>query len=129
MAFEPFIEGGLIDINPSSNLDHRGVKSIAFSMEDPPPDLAFCYEWRLVCQLFYCPKVSVVNQSFAPLPKKRKREKERSDRANSSEPGSRAQILPNLLKMGPWPSYSAPEKIFPAMLSTTLRVWSSDRWE
>jgi hypothetical protein len=29
VAFEPFVEGGFIDVNPSSNLDHRGVKSIA----------------------------------------------------------------------------------------------------
>lgn len=51
-------------------------------MENPPPNLTLGYKWRLFCQLFYCPKFSVVNQALAPLSKK-KREKRR-DRTRQS---------------------------------------------
>jgi hypothetical protein len=49
VAFKPFVKGDLVNVDSITNLDHCGVKSVAFGVENPPPDLAFGNEWRLFC--------------------------------------------------------------------------------
>ena len=79
MAFKPFVEGGFIDVNPPTDFDHCSVKSVAFCMENPPPDLTFSYKWRLFCQLLYGPKICVVDQPRTPrFFQERKEKKEKS---------------------------------------------------
>lgn len=65
MAFKPFVEGGFVDVKPSSKSDHRGGKSIAFRMENPPSDLAFRYERSLFRKLLYRKKVRVVDHTLS----------------------------------------------------------------
>lgn len=71
MAFKPFVESGFINVNPPTDFDHGGVKSIAFGMENPPPDFTFGHKRRLFCQLLYGPKICIVDQPSVPLVQKK----------------------------------------------------------
>ena len=132
MAFKPFVEGGFIDVNPPTDFDHCSVKSVAFCMENPPPDLTFSYKWRLFCQLLYGPKICVVDQPRTPrFFQKRREKKEKSSDASilakCSVLGKSPKIAKNQRSRGRSSRQSSVSKIFPAIFSTTWRVWSSDR--
>ncbi|SRR6056297_770964 len=101
VAFKPFVEGGFIDVNPPPDFDHRSVKSVAFCVENPPPDLTLGHKRRLVCQLFYGPEIFVVDQPFAlAFSKKRKEKREKFGQENFSLLLAPAQIAENIENSG-----------------------------
>jgi len=80
VAFKPFVKGGFIDVNPPTDFDHCSVKSVAFCMENPPPDLTLGNKWRLFCQLLYGPKICIVDQPLVLAFSEKRREKKRKVR-------------------------------------------------
>lgn len=64
MAFEPFVERALIDVNTASDFDQDGIKTIAVRMINPPPKRTLGHKRRLLGELLHCPKVGIVHRPF-----------------------------------------------------------------
>ena len=75
MAFEPFVERALIDVNTASDFDQDGIKTIAVRMINPPPKRTLGHKRRLLGELLHCPKVGIVHRPSSMGKEKAKKRK------------------------------------------------------